>query len=262
MGPRVLRCSPIRVLIALTLFTVSSAQGGGSSGPDGAPFEVVSLKYSGYLTTNRESTVQMRPLQFKGERLSGAVPFFELVHFACMPLVEPYRQEPDGRGLPVEIYELNALAPAGTTLDGARAMLRRALRERLGFTYHIADREALIYELVQTGKPLRLVHSTESESAKGYASGMWLFRRKAATLRDFAAFLSSLAMADVVDKTGISGRYSFNIDLRNELTQNFRANGPGLATQEAAAFGLKLKPSKTIRKILIIDHFNKVPSPN
>ncbi len=230
-----------------------------SSAPDAQAFEVVSLKYSGYLGVN---TVQYRPPQFKGDRLSGAVSLFEWVRFACLPLVTPYRQEPDGRGLRVEVYELSAIAPAGTTLDGARAMLRRALRERLGFTYHIADKEALIYELVQTGKSPRLVPSTESESAKGYASGMGLFRRKAATLGDFAAFLSSLAMADVVDKTGISGRYSFDIDLRNELTQALRANGPGLATQEAAHCGLRLKPVKVVRKVLMIDHFNKVPSPN
>jgi uncharacterized protein (TIGR03435 family) len=143
-------------------------------------------------------------------------------------------------------------------------MLRTALAERLGFQYHLVDRQTPVYYLVRGSGALKLVPSTESEPEHGYLASFWLFRRKSAPLSDFARFLSSVAGRDVIDKTGIDGRYQFDLDWRSELEQEGgpRSNGPGQALEGAKSLGLKLEPGKEMRKVLVVDHVNKYPTPN
>jgi uncharacterized protein (TIGR03435 family) len=93
---------------------------------------------------------------------------------------------------------------------------------------------------------------------------MWVFKHKSASLADFARFVTSVAGRDVVDQTGIQGRYEFNEDWSKEVVNGMSAGGvdPGIAIAGVKRMGLKLQPGKEMRKILVVDRVNKKPTAN
>jgi uncharacterized protein (TIGR03435 family) len=184
--------------------------------------------------------------------------------FACLPLVQPWKME-QPNWLFEEYYQIEAVAPAGTTLEEARSLLRGVLADRLGFRYHIVDREAQVMALVRGSTPLKLTTATQPEPNPG-ARQMGAFQNKSATLGDFANFLSTLSDREVVDRTGISGRYEFHVDWSKEIADTMREYGrhgsPSIVSDGLKKLGLKLEPRKEQQKVLVIDRINKQPTPN
>lgn len=250
------------VLLLLGLAVASSAQQSKTS--PARTFEVVSLKSSGtwadHLKPVGDNHVfRWRPVEYKGVKLSCDCGLGQMVEFAYHPLLTPYRQEtPDW--MRDAFYAIDAIAPAGTTLDDARAMLRKVLAERMGLAYHVADRETPVFYLLPGKGSLKLVPSTEPEA--GSPQSGWTFKHKAATIEFFAKFLSSVAGREVIDRTGIRGSYRFDVDWQAQLQQGGVQNGMDVILPELRSLGLKLEPGKESRKILVVDRANKIPTPN
>ena len=101
---------------------------------------------------------------------------------------------------------------------------------------------------------------------------MGAFRNKSATLADFATFVSAIAGRDVIDKTGIQERYKFDVDWSKEIQNEIQAGNwdprnpgrgdPAIALAGVKRLGLRLEPAKEIRKILVVDRVNKMPTRN
>lgn len=258
-------------ITAFSLFLLGLAADCGAQMQKAAPaapaFEVVSFRYAGrgwdhMSAKNGRNSMTWRPVEYKGIRLSGDAPIGSIIEFACSPLLKPYRQE-ELDWMRGEYYQIEAIAPAGTTLDGARAMLRRALAERLGFQYHLADRETPVYFLVRGSGSLKLKPSTGPEPKSG-PSQMWVYKVKSAKLASFARFLTSVVGRDVIDKSGIQGNYEFNEDWSKEVVDAMSAGGvdPGIALAGVKRLGLKLEPGKEMRRVLVVDRANKRPTAN
>jgi uncharacterized protein (TIGR03435 family) len=236
------------------------------SGSEVRQFEVVSFKYAGTIQDHmvrhgHNLTMSWKPPEFKGTRLSADASLGAIVEYACLPLVTRYRQEAP-EWMRLEFYQVDAIAPAGTDLDGARAMLRTALARRLGFRYHLTRRETPVFYLVRGNGPLRLRQSVEPEPPGGSRQTSWAFRSKAADLLSFARFLSSVVGRDVIDRTGIQGRYQFDVDWSSALERQGSQDGYALVDGEVSVLGLKLGSGKETRGILIVDGANKRPTPN
>jgi uncharacterized protein (TIGR03435 family) len=115
---------------------------------------------------------------------------------------------------------------------------------------------------------LRLPRSTEAERNPGYQQ--WgIFRNKSASLAQLAEFISRIAGRTVVDRTGIQGLYRFDLDWSKQIENERQSGGsdprngfPGIALAEVKHLGLKLEPGKELRKVLVVDHVNKEPTPN
>ena len=198
--------------------------------------------------------------------MSGEMPLDFILQFAYSPLVKPWRLEgPQWVQHNEEFYQIEAIAPAGTTIDGARAMLRTALAQRLGFQYHLVDRDTPIYALVRGTGELKLTPSTEPEPNPG-ARHMFVFKNKSASLADFAGFLWSLTDREVLDKTGIQGLYKFDVDWSKEMQDSMqdygRSGNPAIAREGLKRMGLKLEPRKEPLKVMVVDRVNKEPTPN
>jgi uncharacterized protein (TIGR03435 family) len=159
-----------------------------------------------------------------------------------------------------EWYAVDAIAPAGTNEDGARAMLRTALVQRLGLQYHLADREKKILALLRGSGALKLLPSTEPEPNPGLHQ-VGVFKNKSASLADFAGFVSWMAGIEVVDKTGIPGRYKFDVDWSQKV-EGPPGSDPSIAYVGVQKLGLKLEAAKEMQKTLVIDRANKEPTPN
>src|ERR1035437_3179260 len=118
------------IALCSQLSFVADAAAQTSKPPVGAPaFEVVSLKHTGNMmdgTRTEGGRTYVRPLrgpQFKGAKLSAVNNLGNIIAFAFAPLVKDRRFE----GLDwlyFECYTIDAIAPPGTTLEGAHAMLR------------------------------------------------------------------------------------------------------------------------------------------
>lgn len=235
----------------------------------GAPprFEAISLKYigppMGGAPPSNGASSPMRSVDYKGNRLSGSASIWPIIAFACADLVTPYRQEPNGRGIPMELYQIEAVAPPGTSLETARAMLRAALAERLGFQYHIADRETPVSFLERGSGPLKLVSAADFDPDKeSYRASTFAYRTQSASILEFAKFLTSVTRQDVIDRTGIEGEFQFNIDWTKYVEQEGVGSVPQLASSVVKSLGLKLTPGKQMQKVLVIDHIDKMPTPN
>jgi uncharacterized protein (TIGR03435 family) len=255
-------------LAVLALGTVQ-AQKPGAAAP---AFEVLSLKHTGKTGDGgrdeggKHYFRPYRGLQYKGVRLSGEMPLEFFLRFACGLLVNPWVFEgPDWLKYNEEFYQIEAIAPVGTTVDGARAMLRTALAERLGLKYHLVDRDAPVYALVRGNGDLKLAPSTETEPNAG-AHQMAAFKRKSASLAEFASFISSLTDREVVDKTGVQGQYRFDVDWSKEVTETMgefgRHGDPAIVHSGLKRLGLKLEPQRQLRKLMVVDRINKEPIPN
>jgi uncharacterized protein (TIGR03435 family) len=217
----------IVLVVFLQALTVSiHAQTPVSSEPG---FEVVSIRHNEsakhMIMQNGDLTTVQRNVEFKGLRLSGDAPLSSYVRFACSPLLTPYREEQPqsmgGPGLPIpDYYQIEAIAPAGTTIDEARAMLRKALAERLGFQYHLADREEPIFNLVRGSGALKLTPSTEADPTMESHRTPWELHRQAASMVNLAGFLSGIAGRNVVDKTGIEGLYKLDLDWNEQMAES------------------------------------------
>jgi uncharacterized protein (TIGR03435 family) len=261
---------PAGALVPLLFFFVANSGAQVNRAPAADPaFEVVSFKHTANMNDGsriedgRKYFRPTRRLAYKGLRLSGEEILWSYFQFAYSPLVNPWHFE----GPPwinAEYYQIEALAPAGTSIDVARAMVRTVLVERLGLQYHLADREAPIYALVRGGGALKLTPATEVEPNPG-AMQMGKFIKKSSSLSDFAGFLSGLTGLPVLDKTGIQGQFKFDVDWSREVQTSIREFGggdPGVALDGVKRLGLKLERRKEAMKIMVVDHINQKPTPN
>lgn len=253
-------------LCVLAVATIVDAQAPKTTLPRSA-FDVVSIKYSGtiqdhMIRTANDFVGNARSLEYNGKRLSCDTNFEEIIKFAFSSLLVPYRDE-----MPIEIrrryYQIDAIAPEGTTLDGSRAMLATTLVERLGLRYHIAEQETPVFFLLRDSGQLKLVRSTESVPPGPTRHDQWRLRTKWASVSDLAKFLSAGMRREVVDRTGIQGYYQFDLDWTAEvMKEGIDNSGPSLALADAKRLGLKLESGKEARKILVVDHINEKPTPN
>jgi uncharacterized protein (TIGR03435 family) len=177
--------------------------------------------------------------------------------FAFSPLVSPWHLEEQQKGINDEFYEIDARAPAGTTIDEARVMMRTVLVSRLGLVYHLSEKSTPIYALLRRNGPLKLKPAIGTEPNPGRMR-MGAFSRKSASLADFAGFLSNVAGRLVLDRTGMQGQFQFDVDWGAELQESH--GDPSIVLTEVKRIGLKLEPRNEPVKILVIDHVNKMPT--
>jgi uncharacterized protein (TIGR03435 family) len=152
-----------------------------------------------------------------------------------------------------------------------RFALRAALKERCKLAIHDRPSQERIYELVvaKGGPGLRaaapgaaLPVGVKLESGGVMTGGAgaqgrddWNFR--GATMQDLAFQLSIVSPGTPVrDRTGLAGRYDFSVR-RIEL----QPGDERVYSYPVDHLGLRLRPGKENRPILVIDHVEK-PSPN
>lgn len=186
------------------------------------------------------------------------------------------------------IYTVEAITPKGTTRAQAQEMVRALLIDRFGMKFHTEARPGEVYEISRDGRrPLRLKESAgpATIAAPGFttgpgADGMPTFppgtsrifilpthaRLQAVNLpmREVVKFLGSALNAEVVDATGLTGKYSLQLDFDPELNRTPPPNvepAPPLS-EELGRLGLALTKKKGVVQVTVIDALNQIPSGN
>jgi uncharacterized protein (TIGR03435 family) len=158
-------------------------------------------------------------------------------------------------------------------------MAQKLLADRFALKFHHDKRELSVYVITVAGAEPKL-----RKTAAGPNDGPAFFFRQLGdlvvrnqTMADFAKWMQSSVMdRPVVDQTGLTGRYDFELKWTPDESQfvQFRGAGitvqppkdeanapPGLYTAIQEQLGLKMGPAKVPDDVIVIDHAEK-PSPN
>lgn len=170
-------------------------------------------------------------------------------------------------GLPAwaasEYYDLEATAGHAITVDQMRALLQTLLAQRFQLQVHRETREIPMYSLALGKNGPKFQESTVDEmprgSVMGDSVGMHMVVARG-TMAQLASRLSTNgAGRPVMDKTGLTGLYSFKLDWANDMTASGELPPLAVALQEQ--LGLKLEAAKGPAEFIVVDHVER-PSAN
>jgi uncharacterized protein (TIGR03435 family) len=168
------------------------------------------------------------------------------------------------------LYEITAKAAGPAKTDEMRRMMQALLADRFKLATHRQIKEMSAFAMVQTktGHKLKLSLADDGNGVRPIQGVKLGLTGRSATLDQLAFFLSSPLGIPVLDKTGLSGHYDFDLDLTSH-----RTGGPGsrdspadpvgvIQTELSKQLGLKLEPRKMPIDMLIIDHIETKPVEN
>jgi uncharacterized protein (TIGR03435 family) len=164
-------------------------------------------------------------------------------------------------------YDIDAKAGGPADREQLAAMLRPLLAERFKLAQHSETRDLRVYELVVDKTGLK-AGATIPATGSGFH-----FHGDMQRFADLLAVQLSIALPDdpgrpgrasgpttpVLDKTGLSGIYDFDVDIRPEPGSDMFALWQR-ALQEK--MGLKLESRKTKMKVLVVDGAESMPTAN
>jgi uncharacterized protein (TIGR03435 family) len=165
------------------------------------------------------------------------------------------------------------------TRDQMKAMIRPVLFDRFQLKVHTDIRTLPVYDLVLAKGGPKLQKSPpppddpdHPTSPGKHRKTSWRFGNgdltvTAITMSDFAVTLADILQRTVIDKTGLTDDYEFNLKWTPEEDADKAAdNGaadrpPDIFTALQEQLGLKLEPAKGPITALVVDHAEQ-PSPN
>jgi len=154
--------------------------------------------------------------------------------------------------------------------DDARVMLRSLLTDRFQLKIHRETRELPVYVLTVGKSGPKMKPRTEGDGGEGTRL---TFQGTTATGRNvapevFAEELQAMALdRPVLDKTGLAGKFDFNLRWRPEPASGKGASGsgdpndPDIFTAIQEQLGLKLEPRREQAEAIVVDAAEK-PSAN
>lgn len=214
---------------------------------------------------------------------------------------------PDGR------YDINAKFAPGTTKEQINLMLQNLLAERFRMKIHHEKRNVQGFELMvakngvkmkESGAPIGpqvlpqdtvgvpdggrggYIETSKDKSGatelapgrKGrillpLGAGRQRISARLQTLADIVSMCQSQIRQPVIDKTGLTGTYDFNVDFSMSAQPSSPEPPSGSPLSDikdeglpfAAAIqslGLKLQPAKLWIDVIVIDHIEKIPTAN
>ena len=198
-----------------------------------------------------------------------------------------------------ERYNVIAKVPEGSTKEQVNVMWQNLLTERFGVVLHHESKDFQVDELVVAKGGHKLKESTEDDPGaegppkldkKGDLSGPGLVTMitmgpngpsahtvaKAQPLSKLTTMLGNQMNRPVLDKTGLTGKYDFNIEFTPNLppgqlgpgptgaaqVDNTSEPGPNLADAVQRQLGLRLVASKAKLEVVVIDKAEQVPTAN
>ena len=226
-------------------------------------FEVASVKVNSSLNTN--SSINDAPggkLDCKNVSLRQLIAFaynvrdYQILNAPAWAGSEHY----DVTAKPPE--EDGAKEPAQMTTGPAEERLlartQALLADRFGLAVHNENREMPVYTLVVADSGSKLAASKENHGQMSWNSERVLCKK--VTMKRFAeVLLASRLNRFVVDKTGLTGEYDFELHFAPDPAPGRAAEGtagePGLSFEAALQeqLGLKLTTAKAAVPYLVID---------
>lgn len=184
---------------------------------------------------------------------------------------------------------IEATIRPGATREQVSQMLQNLLLDRFGMVVHHETKTVTVYELTMLRKGPKLREFVEN--APSPADGKLSTRDKDGFVRirpglrpiifaeggishvwgggeaisELVNYLSSVLKAPVIDKTGLSGKYDYNLEFSEApgvVADNVADSAPDFTAAVRDQLGLKIESKKGPIDLLVIDHVQKTPTAN
>jgi uncharacterized protein (TIGR03435 family) len=154
----------------------------------------------------------------------------------------------------VDRFDIVGTMPPSTTDDQILEMLRNLLIERFKLEYHVDRKQVPGYFMMveNPSSELKPVDCGEYPTVSPMPRRLFAKRE---TMANLAAILAMRLERPVLDKTGLTGCYDFELDYGDA--------DPGAAAAAVRQIGLKLQTQKAVSlEYLTIDRAQRVPVGN
>lgn len=236
-------------------------------------FDAASLKPSGPQSVRMENS---DPVMYS---YSGAT-LWDLL-FKAWKLADYDKQISGPAWLREDSFDLIAHFPQGTTGEDFRTMLQKLLVERFRLLVHTETHDLPVYALLigKNGPKLRETTPASSErkgddcfprlregkpdiAVGNMADGRRCLAAQQETIATLLDMLRTAVDRPLVDRTGLTGRYDFQLEFSRELSDEpFAPEAPDIFTA-IQQLGLRLQSSREPYKVLVVDHAERVPFAN
>ena len=163
-------------------------------------------------------------------------------------------------------FDIVAKVPDGASGADLRTMLQNMLAQRFGMKVHFDKKDMQAYSLVIAKGGLKMKPAAEGAGVPTASASMRMgsksmhFMVPHATMASICASLSRQLSEPVIDQTGLTGAYNFDLEFAREGAVD--ATAPNLFTALQEQLGLKLESKKQPVDIVIVDHAEKTPTEN
>jgi uncharacterized protein (TIGR03435 family) len=224
-------------------------------------FDVATVKMGGPVEANGLININT------GKILNGVVTLAnatlsDCLKFAYSLTTDEQLAGPDWINQKAVRFEVTGKAPAETPEDQLRLMLRTLLKERFRIAMHTEQREISHYELVVGKNGPKLKESTVGAGEASGTARLDGIRSNRMQMNSLARLLSRMTRMPVLDKTGLTGFYQFDLRYTNEVSPEERPAGPSIFTAVQEQLGLRLESKKGPMEVLVIDRAEKIPVGN
>jgi uncharacterized protein (TIGR03435 family) len=276
--------------IALMLACLLPAAGAAvaQSPPPNSQFEVVSVKPN---AGNGQQNLRVSP----GRVAVTNVPLRTLIQFAYQVQPRELVDAPDW--ITTERFDITATADPNSSIEQMRVMLRGLLEDRFKMKVHKEKRDLPIYALTLARRDGQLGPKLHESAVDCGANGrqplsatqdpatqdpskrclivplfnVGRFQGRGLHMENVASALNNVVDRTIVDKTGLTGPYEFELSWAPDSLQPTAAGptsapradigGPSLFTALQEQLGLKLEPQRGPIEILVLDHVER-PTPD
>jgi uncharacterized protein (TIGR03435 family) len=206
---------------------------------------------------------------------SSGITFLEVSLMNCIAAaygVTSYQIKGPG-WLQTDWFDIVAKTAAPASRQQLMVMLQALLVDRFGLRLHRERAPIRAYALVADKRGPRLTPAADETGEKtpgtgAYRFGMtraekgWAF--KSASMADLAEYLSNAGPigVPVVDETKLAGRFDFTFALMPARAERNRDGGPTEYIDALAELGLTLHSRTIPMEILVVDHAERIPTPN
>lgn len=268
-------------------------------------FEVASIRPAGPIQPQAKKAnpggrgAALDPSLVNYPRISMKSLLLQAFHTAMFQLIAPNWTDS-------EFYEIHAKIPEGVSRDQIHLMLQNLLIERFGLAFHRETRDLPAYELVIAKGGLKMKESgpasgtdlefketdrgpvlVTTKDSNGYtqlppgrkgmilmaiAPGILRNSGREQTMEEIVTMCRNRLQRPIIDKTGLTGTYDFNLDYSsggptsqppNPSTPIADAPEPAPPFEVALELlGLKLQPVKAPVEMIVVDKLEKVATGN
>jgi len=236
-------------LVILCVYTA-----GAFGQPSASTFEVASVKPSAPDVPG----MFIRPLPGGGLQITGAS-LKNLISFAYD--VRPFQTIGESQWVDTERFDIDARTatsdtqtPADPANDRRKILegLKSLLADRFQLVLHSETREQALYALVVNKSGPKLQESTEPRGLIR-RMGRGTIKGQAVALEMLALNLSNELGRRVIDKTGLAGKYDFELKWTSGQDSLGDPDAPSIFTALQEQLGLRLEPGKGPVEVLVID---------
>jgi uncharacterized protein (TIGR03435 family) len=144
-----------------------------------------------------------------------------------------------------------------------QAMVRKVLTERFGLKVHHEQREMPVFALTVAKGGARMQVNTSDPNGLpnqhgSHGSGWVMYQYTNTSMPELTLMLLSSVDRPIVNKTGLKGRYDFQLKWLTDDSHGSDPDAPpGLFTAVQEQLGLKLEPVKAPADVLVVDAVEK-----